>query len=109
LIVVEGNDPSLFGRNWLTQICFDWKKIYSVQKCNLTEVLDQHSHFYKGSLGALQGYEALLYVESQAKPRYSKTRPYSMRTTVEQELDCLASEGILEPVKSVEWATGHYQ
>ena len=27
LIVVEGNGPSLFGRNWLQHICLDWKSL----------------------------------------------------------------------------------
>ena len=107
LIVVEGNGPSLFGRDWLAQIFLDWKKIHSLQKCVLKEVLDRHSHVFKENLGTLQGYEAHLYVDPQAKPRYCKARPvpYSMRTIVEQELDRLVSEGILEPVKFADWAS----
>ena len=27
MIVVEGNGPSLFGRNWLQHICLDWKSL----------------------------------------------------------------------------------
>ena len=32
------------------------------------------------------------------------TVPYAMRVKVEQELDCLVSEGILEPVQFPDWA-----
>ena len=39
LIVVEGKGPTLFGQDWLSQIRLDWKKIHSIQKCGLTEVL----------------------------------------------------------------------
>lgn len=68
-------------------------------------MLERHSHVFQESLGTLQGYEAQLYVDPQAKPRYCKARliPYSMRTIVEQELDRLVSDGILEPVQFADW------
>ena len=107
LITVEGNGPSLFGRDWLTHIQLDWKKIHSIQKCGVEEVLERDSHVLQESLGTLQGYEAQLYVDPQAKPRYCKARPipYSMRTIVEQELDRLVSDGIIEPVQFADWAS----
>ena len=95
LIVVEGNGPSLFGRDWLLQFRLEWKQIHSVQKCDLTEVLNRHTHVFNEFLGTLQGYEAQLYVDPQAKPSYCKARqvPHSMCTAVEHELDRLVSEG----------------
>ena len=107
LIVVKGNGQSLFGRDWLSQIRLDWQKIHSILKCDITEVLNRHSHVFKETLGTLQGYETQSYVDPQAKPRYCKARPipYSMRTVVEQELDRLLSEGILESVKFADWAS----
>ena len=75
LRVVEGNGPSLFGRDWLTHIQLDWKKIHSIHKCKVEEVLERHSHVLQESLGTLQGYDAQLYVDSQAKLRYCKARP----------------------------------
>ena len=78
--VLEGNGPTLFGRDWLAHIQLEWKKIHSVQRCGVAEVLERHSHVFKETLGTLQGYEAHLYVDLQAKPRYCKARPipYSM-------------------------------
>ena len=107
LIIVKGNGPSLFGRDWLAHIQLDWKKIHSIQKCGVAKVLERHSHVFKETLGTLQGYEAHLYVDPQVKPRYCKARPipYSMRTIVEQELDRLVSDGILEPVQFADWAS----
>ena len=31
LIVVEGNLPALFGRDWLSRICVDWKNVFNVK------------------------------------------------------------------------------
>ena len=42
-IVVEGNGPSLFGRDWLLQFRLNWKQIHSVHKCDLTEILNHHT------------------------------------------------------------------
>ena len=73
----------------------------------ITEVLNHHAHVFQETLGTLQGYEAQLYVDPQAKPRYCKANlvPYSMRIVVEQELDHLTTEGIMEPVKFANWAS----
>jgi len=107
LIVVEGNGPSLFRRDWLLQFHLNWKQIHSVQKCDLTKILNCHTHVFNKSLGTLQGYKAQLYVDPQAKPRYCKARqvPHSIRTAVEQELNRLVSAGILEPVQFAECAS----
>ena len=107
LIVVEGNGPSLFGRDWFTHIQLDWKKICFIQRCGVEEVLKRHSHVLTESLGTLRGYDAQLYVDPQSKPRYCKARsiPHSMHTVVEQELDRLVSNGILEPVQFADWAS----
>ena len=98
------NGQSLFGRYWLCYIHLDWQKVL---KCDITEVLNHHSHVFKETLSTLQGYEAQLYVDPQAKPRYYKACPvpYSMQTVVEQELDCLVGEGILEPAKFADWSS----
>jgi len=76
LVVVEGNGPSLFRTDWLLKFCLYWKQIHSIQKCDLTEVLNCHIHIFNETLGTLQGYEAQLYVE-----------------------------GILEPIQFAEWAS----
>ena len=62
------------------------------------EILHHHTHVFNEGLGTLQGYEAQLYVDPQAKPRYCKAQ-HSIQAAVEQELDCLMSAGILEPVQ----------
>ena len=39
LVVVAGNGPSLFGRNWLKYIQLDWKQIATVRTKPFTEVI----------------------------------------------------------------------
>ena len=70
-------------------------------------MLRGHEAVFQGGLGALQGYQARILVESDATPRFSKARsvPYAYQELVEKELDRLVSEGILEPVEFSEWAS----
>ena len=55
---------------------------------------------FKPGFGTLQGYEAKIYVDPETQPKYCKawSAPYAMRCKVEEELECLVSEGIIEPV-----------
>ena len=52
-------------------------------------------------LGTLWGYEAKIHVDPSIKPRFCQARtvPYSMRTLVDHELDCLTQQGIIEPIQ----------
>ena len=57
LVVVAGNGPSLFGRNWLKYIQLDWKRISTVRTapCKLNSLLKDHDSLFKEQLGTLQG------------------------------------------------------
>ena len=100
LMVVKGGGPSLFGRDWLACLKLDWREIHRVQRSALEEVLQRHSSVFQEGLGTLQGYEAKIYVDPEAKPTFCKARPipYAMKAKVEEELDRLVSEGVLDPV-----------
>ena len=101
LLVVKGEGPSLFGRDWLTKICLDWRAINAVKCRTLTSVLESYSSVIEPGLGTLQGYEAKIYVDPAAQPKYCKARsvPYAMRVKVKEELERLVSEGIIKPVQ----------
>ena len=43
LLVVSGSGPSLFGRNWLSEIRLDWGSINQIQDRTLDEVLKNYS------------------------------------------------------------------
>ena len=69
-------------------------------------LLSRHGKLFEDGLGTLQGYEAKLYVDPQAIPKFCKARPvpYAMCGKVEEELHRLVQEGILEPIQFADWA-----
>ena len=106
LMVVEGEGPSLFGRDWLAKIRLDWKSINAVGSHTLDSILGSHQELFRPGLGTLKGYKAKIIVEVGAQPRFCKARtvPYALRGKVEEELTRLEKEGIIEPVQFADWA-----
>ena len=74
LLVVKGEGPSLFGRDWLTKIRLDWRAINAVKCRTLTSVLESYYSVFEPGLGTLQGYEAKIHVDPGAQPKYCKAR-----------------------------------
>ena len=103
LIVVQGAGPTLLGRNWLQH---NWQEIHHVRSESLQSVLDKYSTVFQEGLGTLEGFEAKIHVDPDARPRYFRHRsvPYAMRDKVEAELERLQAEGTLEPVDVSDWA-----
>lgn len=92
LVVVEGDGPSLFGRNWLEHLRLDWKKIGAIAvehtpPSSVEQLCDRYSEVFKEELGTIQGFQAKLKVDERATP------------------DRLEAEGILEKVVHSEWAS----
>ena len=106
LIVVEGEGPTLLGRNWLDHIVLDWKEIHLIRNAPLQAVLEKHKVVFEEQLGKLKGFEAKILVDPEATPRFCKARsvPLAMREKVEEELQRLVQEGVLEPVEFASWA-----
>ena len=105
LIVVKGQGPSLFGRNWLKEIQIDWGSIHAVTT-RLDTVLAKHQSVFKEELGTLKGIQASLEVEPNSKPRFHRPRsvPYALKDAIEQDLERLEREGIIEKVAYSDWA-----
>ena len=107
LIVVEGNGPSLFGRNWMKYIRPNWNQIATVHSTNrLQSILDKHEAVFKNELGRIRSHTAILKVKTDAVPKFCRARqvPFALRDTVGQELDRLERDGILTKVTHSEWA-----
>ena len=69
LLVVQGNGPSLLGRNWLMRIKLDWRQLHSIREnalkpmSALSTILDQHKELFKDELGTIRGTTAKLHVD----------------------------------------------
>lgn len=117
LLVVKGSGPSFFGRNWLSCVKLDWKKICSIHvsdpgltsevKSQLHNTVQCHSNVFNPGLGTIQGITAKLEMKPDAQPKFCKARPvpYVLQEAVDAEYHRLESEGIVEKVEFSEWAT----
>ena len=111
-LVVQGNGPSLVGRDWLSKVRLDWHEIFyenlelANQKGELETILKQYPEVFKTGMGTLKGFKATIKVDHESVPKYWKPRPvpYSIRNKVDQELDRLVQEEIIEPVQFLDWA-----
>ena len=108
LIVVDGNGPSLFGRNWLKYIKLDWGRIATVRttQTGLNSVLHGHEALFTEELGGVHPHKATLSVKADATPKFFKPRPipFAIKDAVGQELDRLERQGIIQKVDSSDWA-----
>ena len=111
LTVVEGDGPTLLGRDWLHRIRLDWKQVGVVSAQDLPDsvrqLCEKYPDIFKAELGTVRSFKASIKVEEGVKSKFVRARsvPYSMREEVEKELERLVAEGALEPVTHSEWAT----
>ena len=109
LVVVGGNGPSLFGRNWLKYLKLNWSKIASIHSSRsetLRTLINQHQKLFTEELGTIKPFKAKLLVQPQAVPRFCKPRPvpFAIRAAIGKELDLLERQGIVEKVTHSDWA-----
>ena len=108
LLVVEGDGPSLMGRDWLHKIKLDWQELYHTQvsQPSLQPVLDKHKEVFNDELGTVKDAAAKFQIDTEAAAKFYKPRPvpYAMRNLVGKELERLQLQGIIEPVKFSDWA-----
>ncbi|XP_062374782.1 uncharacterized protein K02A2.6-like [Sardina pilchardus] len=108
LLVVQGEGPSLLGRDLLQKIRLHWGEIWGEIK-NMTvahDITAKYADVFRDELGTLRGTTVKLCVDPKAQPRFFKPRPvpYAMRVKVEAELERLQQAGVIEPVEFSNWA-----
>ena len=115
LIVVEGNLPALFGRDWLSRIKLDWKNMFRVKEEVIKDTFSvpksetfpaEFNHLLFSSQGSgIKGFIGSLKLKEGAKPVFMKNRPvsYFLVEKVEKEYDRLVQSDILYSVSSSKW------
>ena len=91
LVIVKGEVPSIFGRNCLQGMKLDWLATYELQKDAPESMLSTHFAVFEETLGMLQGFNAQVYIDPAATPKFceAKTVPYVYQAIVETELNRL--------------------
>ena len=107
LLVVAGEGPSLFGRDWLMELQLDWCELYRVQQSiTLQEIFNHHAPVFKEELGEAKGVTAKLHVSNTVKPCFCRARtvPHALKVKVEQALQQLIDQKVIESVTMSDWA-----
>ena len=90
LQVVQGDRPSLVGRNWLEQLQLNWTQIFAVQ-ADSVDILKREFNgvFKKHDFNTpIKGFTANIVLNENSKPVFCKARtvPFALKETVENEL-----------------------
>lgn len=67
--VVLGDDPSLFGRNWLGAICLNWEEIKKVH-CTFDNLMEQYVEVFRDELETVCCCTVKLMLKENAKPNF---------------------------------------
>ena len=78
----------------------------STEHSPVQPILQKYPNVFQEGLGTLTGFKAKIIVDPTVPPKYCKahTVPYFLCDKIETELNCLVTEGTLEPVETAEWA-----
>ena len=87
LVIVEGEGPTLTGRDWLRHLRLDWARLNNItpdHRSELNELLHAHSGLFSSDLGQIKGTTAHLHLKPGAKPRFHVHDKYHMH--IERDL-----------------------
>lgn len=107
LFITSGTSPTLLGRNWFQALGLSLKGLEPVNNLsNVADLIGQYSTVFEEGLGTFKGISAKILVTSEAPPKFCKPRPlpFTLRDRVTQELQRLQREGVIESVKTSDWA-----
>ena len=110
LIVVQGEGPSLFGRNWLEHFQLDWKTIglatLETSQARVDVLLKKYNDVFAEGLGTMKHFQATLRVCPGTTPVFHRPRPipFAVKDAVDKELERLQQAGIVEKVTHSDWA-----
>jgi len=73
LMIVEGEGPTLMGRDWLRHLCLDWAQLSNItpdHRSELNELLHAHSGLFSSDVGQIKGTTTHLYMKPGTKLRF---------------------------------------
>ena len=100
LIVVEGNLPALFGRDWWSRIRVDWRNVFNAKveatkneilipksetfAAQFNYVLEEHKMLLSTQGSGIKGFKVSLKIKEGVKPVFTKDRPvpYLKKSTI---------------------------
>ena len=107
LLIVHGEGPTLFGRDWLRIIRLNWSDVNRVSNsgAGYDTVLNKYPGLFSDGVGTFVGPKVRIHVSADAQPLFHKARPvpYMMLSMLKCELDCLQSKGIISAVEYSDW------
>lgn len=109
LYIIAGNRLALFDCRWLEELRLNWQEVFLVDDGttgSLREVLEKHSKIFDGELGCMKDITVKLTLKPGSTPKCLKARPVpcAIKPKVEAELDRLVKSGVLEQVRTSDWA-----
>lgn len=105
-MVVEGEGPPLFGRNWLEVFKLDWSSIKALHSVSsLENLLRRFKDLFQGGLGTMKDIAATLTLKEGSCPKFCRARPvpYALREAI--DLERLQHMGVIEKISHSDWAT----
>ena len=82
MVIVQGQGPSLFGRNWLNALKLNWKNIKTLKlgtgQGQVDLLKQEYKHLFKGSLGKLKGVVVDLEVKEGQNPSSLSQDPWHL-------------------------------
>ena len=107
--VVDGDGPSLLGRDWLQEIRLNWPLHYQQLDNNSKRQVDALKEFpklFSKELGTIAHHEAELKLKVDAVPKFFRPRsiPFAIKEKVNEEIVRLENLGVLTKVHHAEWA-----
>lgn len=105
LLVVSGSGPSLWGRNWLTEIRLNWRFIKQISK-GFEPLVDKYSEIFRNELGTLKSIKVKLVVPENTPAKFFKPQPvlYAIHGAIERDLERLENLGVIEKTNYSDWA-----
>lgn len=109
----------LLGRDWMDQICPEWRNTFAIhlvqfeeankfRECAIKTIKSKYSKLFDNDMTQpIKNFTVEIRMKENAKPFVHKayTVPFNVRARVSDELDKMEREGIIEKVEYSDWAS----